>query len=162
MAATTLLVLGAGADAMREVPPAECMPGPRDYTFMWWAHGCPTRPAPEPKILCIQTGRYGLAIDIERVRLLNFGSIPDAQPADVAVTQDQNVISRLPSPELALAILVDGRRYTCVRGATNQKDRLNFPVRIVESGRPVLAARRHPAARVRGPARDATGRRRAA
>ncbi|MFQ5808094.1 MAG: hypothetical protein ACE5JM_00625 [Armatimonadota bacterium] len=135
IAASIVLVIGAGADAMREVPPAQCMPGARDYTFMWWAHGCPTRPAPEPKILCIQTGRYGLAIDVERVRLLNFGPIPDAEPADVAVTQDQNVISRLPSQELALAILVDGRRYTCVRGATNQKDRLNFPARIVESGR---------------------------
>ena len=56
----------------RKIQPSQCMPGPKDYTFMWWANGWRGE-----KIRCYQTGYYGMAMDTINVRMLHFGSILD-------------------------------------------------------------------------------------
>jgi len=111
------------------------MPGERDYTFMWWAHGWRGRDDKARRILCIQTGHYGLALDVENMRLLHLGKIDKPKPYADAARQSNDVIFSLPKADMSLMITVGEKKYTCVSGATNQKDRINFPVRIIESGR---------------------------
>jgi hypothetical protein len=138
LAALALLVCACkspGAHDLRKASPAACMPGPRDYAFMWWAYGWGRRSPRGEKVLCVQTGHYGFAIDVEKVRLLRLGRIREAKPATRAVAESNDVVFALPEAELALRVRVGGRTYSCVRAAVHQRDWLNFPVRIVESGR---------------------------
>ena len=106
-----------------------------DYSFMWWAHGWRGRSPSDERILCMQTGRYGLAIDVERVALLNLGPIVNAAAYDDAVRESNDVVFHLPEPTLSLVLTTAGHRFRCVRGATHTQDNLDFPIRIIESGR---------------------------
>jgi len=123
------------AEPLRTVSPAQCMPTGKDYTFMWWAHGWRGRDDKGRRILCIQTGQYGLALDVEKMRLLHLGTIDKPTPYAQAARQSNDVIFSLPEGVLDLIVEVGEKRYTCVAGATDQKDRANFPIRIIESGR---------------------------
>ena len=131
---------------LETVSPAACMPRRADYSFLWWAYGPPasacnhTRVAPRhganrQKLLCVQTGRYGMAIDAEKVKLLALGLIRGAKGAAEAVAENNAVVLGLPGADLELAVTVGGRKYTCVRGAADPRDKFLFPVRIIESGR---------------------------
>jgi hypothetical protein len=44
-------------------------------------------------------------------------------------------LAKLSPASLELTVDLDGTRYRCVRAATNRTDWMNFPVRIIESGR---------------------------
>ena len=130
---------------MKRVSPVVCRPRVADYSFLWWAHGAPSTCCPRRgeapktsdrrKILCIQTGRYGLALDVEKLKLLHFGSIATPVPASEAVTQGNETVFALPEGRLEISITTGGTTYTCVRGAVSQRDHFNFPVRLIESGR---------------------------
>lgn len=125
---------------MKEVSPTVCMPSAADYTFMWWAHGWRGRSSDGRKVLAFQTGRYGMAMDVEKVELLHLGTIAHPKPYAEAVAQDNDVVFSLPKAHLEIRVVVGNTTYRCVRGATNQRDHLNFPVRIIESGRFVQRA----------------------
>ncbi|MFA6134123.1 MAG: hypothetical protein WC869_08935 [Phycisphaerae bacterium] len=130
---------------MDNIKPNQCMTDKLDYAFQWWANGFAyrfnyfNRPGrrednPAPKVLCFQTGRFGLALDVEKVRLLRLGLIPEADPADQVVCQEDKIIS-LPPGQLALEVEAGGQKYVCSAGAIRQDDPLTFPVRMVEHGR---------------------------
>ena len=123
------------AEPLRTLSPAQCMPTGKDYTFLWWAHGWRGRDDKGRRILCIQTGHYGLALDVEKMRLLHLGTIDNPKPYPQAARQSNDVIFSLPEGVLDLIVEGGEKRYTCVAGATDQKDRANFPIRIIESGR---------------------------
>lgn len=133
------VLLAAGACAAAEVPApaltAACMPEPGDYTFMWWANGWNRHKQLSPKVLCFQTGRFGLAIDVESMRILNLGAITGARPYAEAVAEGNDRVFGLPPADLDLSVVAGGTRYRCVRGAVNLKDNANYPARIIESGR---------------------------
>ena len=130
---------------MKRVSPVACRPRVADYSFLWWAHGasstcCPRRGnAPKTsdrqKVVCIQAGRYGLALDAEKVELLHFGPVAKPVPAAEAVAQGNEAVFALPKGILDLSVTTGGTTYTCVRGAVDQRDHFNFPIRLIESGR---------------------------
>ena len=93
----------------------------RDYTFMWWASGWRAE-----KVRCVQTGYYGLAMDVTRVAVTHFGTIPDPLPYARAVSQPNDVIFNLPPAALELTAQTDAGKYACVAGG--------HP-RLIESGR---------------------------
>ncbi|HOX37989.1 MAG TPA: hypothetical protein PL033_08380 [Candidatus Brocadiia bacterium] len=125
---------------LKELSPGECMPGARDYSLMWWAYGWRGRSPDARKVLCIQTGHYGLALDVERVELLNLGIIRAPKSYEEAAAEDNSTIFNMPRSELALDVHAGGARYRCRRGAVGQNDWLDYPVRIIESGRFVQRA----------------------
>src|SRR5687767_6980937 len=69
---------------LKSVTPGACMPLVDDYSFLWWAHGWRGRSPDGRKVLCIQTGRYGLAIDTEKLQMLNLGLIERPKRYEVA------------------------------------------------------------------------------
>lgn len=113
-----------------------CMPDAADYTLLWWANGWIPRKEPvSPQILCVQTGRYGLAVDVTAVQVIHFGAIANPRPYSQAVSEDNQTVLALPPASLELTVLSGGREYKCYRGAVGQKDNANFPVRLIDGGR---------------------------
>jgi hypothetical protein len=120
---------------VRQVSQALCMPGKADYTFMYWLHGWRGKSPRGERVLAVQTGRYGLALDVERMRLLHYGPIGDAGSYAAAAEGGNDVISRLPPGELKLTVAVGGKTYACTAAALHQDDPINYPVRMIENGR---------------------------
>ncbi len=85
-------VLAVGSP-LEPVSAGRCMPLTQDYTYLWWANGWSGRNLADAKVLCVQTGRYGLALDVESLRLLHLGAIAKALSYSDAVAQDRRVIS---------------------------------------------------------------------
>ena len=127
------------AEALRPVSLSECMPDARDYTFMWWAHGYRGTPARQEKIVCIQTGYYGLALDVEKIRLPNLGLIKQPGSMEEAVSQNNKVIWDLPQAQLTLAVWVEGVKHACVGSEYIKENTMIGPTdsrfRIIDSGR---------------------------
>lgn len=123
------------ADDLRSLKMADVMPGVRDYGFLWWADGWRGRSENGGKILCVRTGYYGLALDVQRLRLLHLGAINEASPAQTAVAEDNTTVMNLPAADLDISVELDGVRYRLVGCETSIKDDLVFPVRLIESGR---------------------------
>jgi len=117
-----------------------CIPAPLpaaaqgDYGFLWWAHGWRGESPEGKRVLCVQTNRYGLALDVNRPALLHFGAIEKPNPYAVAVAEPNDVVFDLASADLALWVEWDGERYTCVRAAHDTQDNATYPVRLIESG----------------------------
>ncbi len=111
------------------------MPHPGDYTFMWWPFGWRGRSPDGRQVLCIRTGRYGLALDVERAHLLHFGLIRNPRTYLDAVGEDNEAVFSLPAAELHLEVVTGTQHYRCVRAATDKQDLLDYPIRIIESGR---------------------------
>ncbi len=118
------------------VPLAACVPDATDYSLLWWANGWIPRQAPaSPQILCVQTGRYGLAVDVNAVQVTHLGAIANPKPYAQAVSEDNQTVLSLPAASLELTVTAGGREYKCFRGAVGQKDNANFPVRLIDGGR---------------------------
>ncbi len=133
--AFALIPIVRAADNPRILKPMEVMPDVRDYGFLWWADGWRGRSENGGKIICVQTGRYGLVLDVERLRLLHLGAIDDAIPAERAVAGDNATVMKLPAADLDIAVEVDGVPYRLAGVDSQIKDALAFPVRLIESGR---------------------------
>jgi hypothetical protein len=123
------------ADNLRTLTPTDVMPGVRDYGFLWWADGWRGRSENGSKVLCVRTGSYGFALDVERLRLLHFGAITEASPADRAVAEGNAMIMSLPVADLVIIVELAGVRYRLVGVDSQINDHLDFPVRLIESGR---------------------------
>ena len=80
-------------------------------------------------------GYYGFALDVERLRLTHFGAIKDATPAEQAVAENNATVTNLPAADLAITVELGGVTYRLVGVDSHAKDALDFPVRLIESGR---------------------------
>lgn len=132
--------LGAGSgwsEELKTVEPAACMPKATDYAFMYWAEGW--RGA--RRVMAFQTGEWGMAFDMERMRILRYGKIDAPLLYAEAARQDHGTVEGLPPAEMELSVTVDGERYRCVRGgevdakAGSKEWHQRYPFRIIESGR---------------------------
>jgi hypothetical protein len=124
--------------ALREASPRECLPVVGDHTFLIAPHGWRGRSPDGRRLLRFETGRYGLVLDAERLRVLGLGPTGPARPYAEAVSPESGaapgVAPALPREGLEIALVVDGIRYRTVRGAVGEEE-LDFPVRLIEGGR---------------------------
>ncbi|MBX3178261.1 MAG: hypothetical protein KF886_12940 [Candidatus Hydrogenedentes bacterium] len=105
-----------------------------DYGFLWWPHGWRGASADGTRMLCVQTSRYGLAIDVNSLAIPHFGPIPDPAPYAEAVAGSNDVVFSLPPAALSLLVEADGARYRFIRAAEDTSDHAAYPVRLIESG----------------------------
>ncbi len=130
------LVFGAVALANASEPsvvtPGDVMPGVADYAHMWWAEGFPTHTPEAPWLRVIQTGRYALALNTERLQIPHFGLVPTGVGYAECARADNRAWQRLPPAELALTITVNRRDYRCTAGG---KWTQTSGPRLIESGR---------------------------
>ena len=109
---------------VRPAKPSDCMPAVSDYAYMWWAHGWRS----PSKVLAIQTGHYGMVIDVRKVDVLHLGAIAKPLPAEQAVAQGNDVVFSLPRPRTQLEVIVAGTTYTCTGSEAPAS-------RLIDSGR---------------------------
>jgi hypothetical protein len=125
------------ATPLRTISASEAMPGVRDYGFLWWADGWRGRSPQGQRVLCVRTGHYGLAIDVEHLKVLHLGSIAEVKPAAEAAAEDNATVFALPPAELRITIRIGDTKYRCVGVDFKGAGDLDYPVRLIESG-PVL------------------------
>jgi hypothetical protein len=116
------------------VNPRACVPTAADYGHTWWAEGFPWQSGIDaPPYRCVQTGVYGLVLDVTHIRIPHLGRL--ARPAPTyaeAVRADNRAVMALPPADLDLVLTLDGHEYRCVRGG---EYRMHSGPRLVESGR---------------------------
>jgi hypothetical protein len=104
---------------------------------MWWADGWRGRSADGRLLRCVQTGRYAMALDVERMAIAHLGAVEPAVSYEAAGLEDNRAVLGLPGASLDLTLAVDGTAYRCVRGSPPA---LHSGPRLVESGRFVQRA----------------------
>jgi hypothetical protein len=123
------------AQGLQSVDVNQVMPGDRDYGFFWWADGWRERSRNGERIVCVRTGYYGMAFDVERLRPLHLGPIETKTPPEEAVAEDNAAVFNLPPAELTFEVKVGATLYRCVGIDPSVRDPLDYPVRLIESGR---------------------------
>lgn len=135
----------AGAEPLRLVAVGGAMPQPADHSALSWREGPPyftTAPyASERRFLRLATGHFTLEFDTERVALTGFAAhaVPDDE---AAANRALGQAAPLPPAALQIAIHVGdavhasaGRRPLTFDSHGLPAQPLEFPVRLIESGR---------------------------
>ncbi len=114
----------------------ECAPSLRDYTFLWWKNGF-LRQEKGKRTICLQTGYFGLAINVDKLELLSLGKIEDAESYEEAVKMPASEIISLSRADIQLEIIADGVKYNCrgQRGNMDEQKRADIPYRMIYNGR---------------------------
>ncbi len=92
---------------------------------------------PRPDVLCIETGSYGLMLDVDNLATPRFGILSDRLTYEEVLQTDDRRLRDLPSTELEVAVAVNGSTYrakTCKAGVSEEEGRLKS-ARMWESGR---------------------------
>jgi hypothetical protein len=89
---------------------ADAHAGPKDYGFLFWRDGTRGRDPEGRRLLCVQTGTYGVVFDAEGADLLQLGEIADAPDYSMAAARPA-ALDRLPPATLGLSIDVAGKVF---------------------------------------------------
>ncbi|WP_162030524.1 MULTISPECIES: hypothetical protein [unclassified Lentimonas] len=87
----------------------------RDYTFGYWLNGVRKNlDDSSPAILCLETGYYGFAIDLENLSEPQFGMFSDPLSYTEALAVGSERILGLTTGKLRVSIELEGVRYEAV------------------------------------------------
>lgn len=116
------------------------MPAARDYSCSWWANGFyySHDPAWGPeRIFCIQTGYYGLSVDVESMNISHFGPFRGSLPYPELADKRNEMIFSLPQSRLDMKIAVADRifRFAGLPEIPDVMEHMHIPYRINSSGR---------------------------
>ena len=96
-------------DALRKVDVTACLPDSRDYTQYWHPYNI-ANPfvdyALKEQLLCIQTGHYGLALDLEKPAIKHLGAVDHANDYADSANEKDLVAVRLPDADLLMSVEV--------------------------------------------------------
>ena len=110
----------------------------REFSFGYWLNGWRKSPQDtSADILCIESGYFGLKLDVDDLVHARFGLTDDNLDYRQALDAGAQRLQSLPPAELAIEIKVDGKVYravTCMAGTDTSVKRLSS-VRLWESGR---------------------------
>lgn len=105
-----------------------------DYAFMWWPYGFRGHSPQGDQILCIQTGRYGFAFNINKASINHLGSVSNPLSYADAAAQDNSAVFNLPAPAFDMSVNVGNMHYTAIRAAADLSAD-DYPIRMIDSGR---------------------------
>lgn len=97
------------------------MPASHDRTEVWWQDGFPGLVDGAPWRQCLLTGRFGMVLDTEKLKIPHLGEVSPGQG-----------LFQLPAAELNLEVNVNGALYRVVSGGALTR---HGGPRMVESGR---------------------------
>ncbi len=140
-----VLTVNAAAAEPREVAVTTAMPRPGDHTLLSWREGPPYYTgagySSEGRFLRLETGYFAADFDTERIAITGFASTNPSRD-EASATRAALAALPLPPARLHAAIRVGERTYTCTGRAAVKLDSsgmpavpLDFPVRVIESGR---------------------------
>jgi len=151
--ALSILAATIALAAPREVSVSETVPRLGDHTMLSWREGPPYRTNVEPadaksagysserRFLRLATGYFAADFDTEKIAIVGFARRPMAAE-ESAVVSETLAAAPLPPARLRLEIQAGGLTYSCTGRlplALNRRGQpdapLEFPVRVIESGR---------------------------
>ncbi|HLX63537.1 MAG TPA: hypothetical protein VKX17_19865 [Planctomycetota bacterium] len=97
----------------------------RDYGILFWRDSLRGRDEQKRKVLCVQTGYYAFALDVEKPALLRFGQIANALPYKDAGAHADELLKSVPESALTLCVRANGKEFRCTAGAV--------PLKLMES-----------------------------
>ncbi|MDG1478580.1 MAG: hypothetical protein P8R54_03270 [Myxococcota bacterium] len=124
-------------DTGKGVVPVEGIPsrlGVRDYGFAFWPGNHWTNWGSYDDMQYIQTGYYGLALDIASWSFDHFGIIDAEIAVDDALQQDNSLITDLPTASLSYSITNNGFSHVA-DGFYNPDGSSTNPSQIIDMGR---------------------------
>ncbi len=131
------------SDVVNDFAAATIEPEPKsddylDYTFGYWLNGF--RKPDESKtddILCFETGRFGLALDIGDMKHAHFGKLYEALDYESRLDKGPLELSDLSPAKFKVQLEVNGETYYLNRStAVDEKGAKRLsPIRLWESGR---------------------------
>ena len=83
----------------------------RDYGYLFWPENHWTSWGTYNDIEHIQTGTYGLVLDVSNANLANLGLIQDPMPVEEALLSENSVVTSLPTGNVSYTALLDGEEY---------------------------------------------------
>ena len=126
--------VGAAAASLGESCPA----AREDYSFGYWLNGWrKSSQDSSADVLCIESGYFGLMLDVDDLVNVRFGLLDDDLDYLLALDAGPRRLQSLPLAELAIELEVDGTVYraaACKAGTDTNVKRLSS-VRLWESGR---------------------------
>jgi len=139
------MALAAAPAALRDLAVTTAMPRIEDHTLLSWREGPPyftsAKYSSDRRFLRLETGNYAAEFDTERIAVTGFAH--SAAPRDeAAATRAAEAGEPLPPAQLHLGIRVGDTAYACTGRTAVKLDAqgqpvvpLEFPVRVIESGR---------------------------
>ena len=137
LATATSAVAAQAGDTLQMLPAESGFPRREDYALLWWADGFLGRSPTGQWHRVLQTGRYALVLDMDRMSIAHLGAIADGPSYADAATHGNALWRKLPPAQLDLEITLHGTTYRCVRGTAPTADE---GPRIIDSGRFVQRA----------------------
>jgi len=110
----------------------------RDYSFGYWLNGMRKhRDDTSENKLCIETGYFGLIMDIEKLDQVSFGKLDDALDYSGAMAADHSRMAKLAKTALYIEVEKGGKIYRAVSSRVRDENMPNrlTGVRMWESAR---------------------------
>ena len=109
--------------------------GERDYGFIYWPENHWVNWGSYFDIQHIQTGFYGLSLDVSGATMDTLGLITQALPVEEAASQGNDVITSLPTAAINYAIIKDGTEHRGTEKFWNRDGNATNPSELVDMGR---------------------------
>ena len=111
----------------------------RDYTFGYWLNGLRKHKEDGSRdILCIETGHYGLSLDVAELSKARFGLFEQPLDYSAALVAGDARMRSLAAADLKIEIENDGKTYRAVRSKAAMErlhERKMLSARLWESAR---------------------------
>ena len=121
-----LAIAGCCAVGSFTAPSAEAVPelSYKDYSFGYWLNGMRKHEDDTSSDkLCIETGYYGLALDVNNLGKARFGELNDTLDYSGALSVDQSRMIKLKEAALKVHIEKDGKVYRAVTAKVGTRDK---------------------------------------
>jgi len=108
--------------------------GEVDYGFLFWPGNHWTSWGTYDDVEHIQTGTYGVALDVSSANLDHFGLITDPEPVEDALLSENSVVTELPQGTVEYAVSIDGKTHAATGFLGTDSSSTN-PSQMIDMGR---------------------------
>lgn len=106
----------------------------RNYSFGYWLNGYRKVPKDNtPDVLCLETGYYGMMLDMDQLDKPKFGLLNDGLDYEKAVSAGSKRLNQLKPSQLEIALEVNEKVYRAVTCKAGLKNNRSY-TRLWESG----------------------------
>ena len=108
--------------------------GVRDYGALYWPTNYRNEAGGRETVRHVQTGFYGVVLDVADGNLSAFGELEDEVSPEVAMAQDSAVVASLPTASVRYSVVLDGPEQVATGFFGIDADAAN-PSQVVDMGR---------------------------
>ena len=121
-------------EAEPQVAGVDSLLGVRDYGALYWPTNFRNGSGDYQAIRHVQTGFYGIVLDVKRGDLSAFGELVDEVSPEAAMAQGSEVVASLPTASVGYSVVLDGPEQAATGFFGTGGDADN-PSRVIDMGR---------------------------